>query len=168
MTFSSNRHLALSSRAYSVIGLAQDHIGRPIIVRFIRAVPTRRIDLRRQRILLATATGAVDTCKLGAQARPMVGHACGAPRPGCNLTALDAIRPRLSRDHHRQDCDCVKKLEFGHAFSLYDPYAGYLIARLAFEARYSGAGSVFFSNRDHGYGIWNMGFEFGCASQAAI
>jgi hypothetical protein len=41
----------------------------------------------------------------------MVGHACGAPRPGCDLTALDPIGPRLSRDHHRQDCDCVKKLE---------------------------------------------------------
>jgi len=111
-------------------------------VRFIRAVPTRRIDLRRQCILLVTATGAV----FGAQARAMVGHACGAPRPGCDLTALDPIRPRLSRDHHRQDCDCVKKLEFSHAFSLYvtDRYAGYLIARLALDARYSGARQHFF------------------------
>jgi hypothetical protein len=35
----------------------------------------------------------------------------------------------------------VKKLEFSHAFSLYvtDSYAGYLLAGLAFEARYSGA-----------------------------
>lgn len=36
----------VSSHAYSVTGLVQDHIGRPIIVRFIRAAPTRRIDLR--------------------------------------------------------------------------------------------------------------------------
>jgi hypothetical protein len=76
----------------------------------------------------------------------MVGHASSAPRPGCDLTALDPIRPRLSRHHHGQDCDCVKKLEFSHAFSLYvtDPHAGYLIARLAFEARYSGARQYFF------------------------
>ena len=127
-------------------------------MRFIRAAPTRRIDLRRQCILLVTATGAVDTYKFGAQARAMVGHACGAPRPGCALTALDPIRPRLSRDHHRQDCDCVKKLEFSHAFSLYvtDPYAGYLIARLAFEARYSGARQYFFRIEITvtGSGIW--------------
>ena len=83
-------------------------------------------------------------------------------RPGCDLTALDPIRPRLSRDHHRQDCDYVKELEFSHAFSLCvtDPYAGYLIAdlrsRLDIPARVS-----IFSNRDHGYGIGNMGFEFG-------
>jgi len=40
----------------------------------------------------------------------------------------------------------MKKLEFSHAFSLYvtDPYAGYLIARLPFEARYSGAHQYFF------------------------
>ena len=105
----------VSSHAYSVTGLVQDHIGRPIIVRFIRAVPTRCIDLRRQCIVLVTATGAVDTYKSGAQARAMVGHACGAPRPGCDLTALDPIRPRLCPDHYRQDCDCVKKLEFGHS-----------------------------------------------------
>jgi hypothetical protein len=80
-------------------------------VRFIRAVPTRRI-------LLVTATGAVETYKFGAQARAMVSYACGAPRPGCDLTVLDPIRPRLSRDYHRQDCDCVKELEFSHAFSL--------------------------------------------------
>jgi hypothetical protein len=50
----------------------------------------------------------------------------------------------------------VKKLEFGHAFSLYDPYAGYLIARLAFEARYSGAGQYFFRIviTVTGSGIW--------------
>jgi hypothetical protein len=36
----------VSSHAYSAIGFAQDHIGRPIIVRLIRAVPMRRIDLR--------------------------------------------------------------------------------------------------------------------------
>jgi hypothetical protein len=36
----------VSSHAYSAIGLVQDHIGRPIIVRLIRAVPMRRIDLR--------------------------------------------------------------------------------------------------------------------------
>jgi hypothetical protein len=142
-----------------VIGLAQDHIGRPIIMRFIRAVPARRIDLRRQCILLVTATGAADTYKFGAQARAMVGHACGAPRPGCDLTALDPICPGLSRDHHRQDCDCVKKLEFSHAFSLdvTDPYAGYLIDRLAFEARYSGARQYFFESRsrlrDREYGV---------------
>jgi len=105
----------VSSHAYSVTGLVQDHIGRPIIVRFIRAAPTRRIDLRRQCIVLVAATGAVDTYKSGAQARAMVGHACGAPRPGCDLTALDPIRPRLCPDHYRQDCDCVKKLEFGHS-----------------------------------------------------
>jgi hypothetical protein len=40
-------------------------------VRFIRAVPTRRI-------LLVTATGAVETYKFGAQARAMVSYACGA------------------------------------------------------------------------------------------
>ena len=141
-----------------MIGLAQDHIGRPIVVRFIRAAPTRRIDLRRQCILLVTATGAVDTYKLGAQARAMVSHSCGAPRPGCDLTALDPIRPRLSRDHHRQDCDCVKKLEFSHAFSFYlnDRYAGYLIARLAFEARYSGARQYFFRIEITvtGSGVW--------------
>ena len=74
---------------------------------------------RRQCILLVTATGAVDTYKFGAQARAMVGHACGAPRPGCDLTALDPIRPRQSHDHDRRDYDCVKKLEFSHAFSLY-------------------------------------------------
>jgi hypothetical protein len=88
----------------------------------------------------------------------MVGHACSAPRPGCDLTALDPIRPRLSRDHHGQDCDCVKKLEFSHAISLYvtDPYAGYLIARLAFEARYSGARQYFFRIEITvtGSGIW--------------
>jgi hypothetical protein len=124
-------------------------------VRFIRAVPTRRI-------LLVTATGAVDTYKFGAQARAMVSHSCGAPRPGCDLTALDPIRPRLSRDHHRQDCDCVKELEFSHAFSLCvtDPYAGYLIARLAFEARYSGARQYFFElrsrlrDREYGVRVW--------------
>jgi hypothetical protein len=42
-------------------------LARPIIVRFIRAVPTRRV-------LLVTATGAVDTYKFGAQARAMVSH----------------------------------------------------------------------------------------------
>jgi hypothetical protein len=129
-----------------VIGLAQDHIRRPIIVRFIRAVPMRRIDPWRQCILLATATGAVDTYGFAARARAMLGHACGAPGRGCDLTALDTIRSRLSRDHHRQDCDCVKKPEFGHGFSLYatDPRAGHLIARLAFEARYSGARQYIF------------------------
>ena len=120
-------------------------------MRFIRAVPTRRI-------FLVTATGAVDTYKFGAQARAMVSHACGAPRPGCDLTALEPICPRLSRDHHRQDCDCVKKLEFSHAFSLYvaDRYTGYLIARLAFEARYSDARQYFFRIEITvtGSGIW--------------
>jgi hypothetical protein len=115
-------------------------------VRFIRAFPTRRIDLRRQCILLVTAAGAADAYNFGAQARAAVGHACGTPRPGCDITVLDPIRPRLSRDHHRQDCDCVKKLEFSHASSLHvtDPYAGYLMARLAFETRYSGARQYFF------------------------
>ena len=93
-----------------------------------------------------TATGAVEPFGFAAQARAMVSHSCGAPRPGCDLTALDPIRPRLSRDHHRQDCDCVKKLEFRHAFSISvaDPYARYLITRLAFEARYSGARQYIF------------------------
>jgi len=52
----------------------------------------------------------------------------------------------------------VKELEFSHAFSLYvtDPYAGYLIARLAFEARYSGARQYFFRIEITvtGSGIW--------------
>src|SRR5246127_3827295 len=106
----------------------------------------RRIDLRRHPILLVAASGAVDPCGFAAQARAMVGHAYAAPRRGCDLTALDPIRPRLSRDHHRQDCDCVKKLEFRHAFSLYaaDPYALYLITRRTFEARYSGARQCIF------------------------
>ena len=53
----------------------------------------------------------------------------------------------------------MKELEFSHAFSLYvtDPYAGYLIARLAFEARYSGARQYFFESRsrlrDREYGV---------------
>jgi len=102
----------VSSHAYSAIGLVQDHIGRPIIVRLIRAVPMRRIDLRWQRILLVTATGAVEPFGFAAQARAIVGHACGAPRRCCDLTALDPVRPRLSCDRHRQDYDSLKKLEF--------------------------------------------------------
>ena len=52
----------------------------------------------------------------------------------------------------------MKKLEFSHAFSFYlnDRYAGYLIARLAFEARYSGARQYFFRIEITvtGSGIW--------------
>jgi hypothetical protein len=53
----------------------------------------------------------------------------------------------------------VKKLEFGPAFFLYvtDPYAGYLMARFAFEARYSGARQYIFliEITVRGPGIWS-------------
>jgi hypothetical protein len=59
-------------------------------------------------------------------------------------------------------CYIAKRFEFTHAFSLYaaDPYAGCLIARLAFEARYSGA-RHYISDRDHGCAIRNMAASFG-------
>src|SRR5882724_8863173 len=85
-------------------------------IRLLVAYPVRRIDLRRQRILLSsvTATAAIDPHGLAAHAWAMVGHACGAPARGCDLAALDPMRLRLSCDHHRQDCDIAKNLEFGH------------------------------------------------------
>ena len=48
--------------------------------------------------------------------------------------------------HSERNHVFLKKLEFSHAFSLHvaDPYASCLMARLGFEARYSGARQYIF------------------------
>jgi hypothetical protein len=61
-------------------------------------------------------------------------------------------------------CDSVKKPELTHALSLHvaDPYAGSLIARLAYEARYSGAHQYRFES-----GSQLRDQERGCAASEA-
>ena len=96
----SARHLIFSRAANSVIGLSQDHVGRPITVRFIPAIPMRRIDLRRQRMLPSnvSAAGAIGPHGFAAHAWAVVGHAGCAPGRGCDLAALDPVCLRLSCD----------------------------------------------------------------------
>ena len=88
--------------AYGVIGSSQNHVGRPIIVRFSPAVPMRRIGLRRQRALLSsvTAAGAVDPHGFAAHAGAVIDRASRAPRRGWDLVALAPGCLRLSCDQH--------------------------------------------------------------------